>query len=167
VLLAGALAPLGLAQSDGSDATTLAAILAELRSIHEEVRAAQTTQVLLVEWQLEQGMVNRAADRVEDARQKLIQFQTDQKLAAARLSEAQDHLDAAPDPAGQAHWKEEVERLQGNVTAMTAEVQASSSALYDLQAKLRNAEDDLNNTQDQLNALIKKQGPAPTAPLTK
>ncbi len=116
---------------------------------------------------MEQGVVNRAADRVEDARQKLIQFQTDQKLAAVHLSEAQDHLDSATDAIGQAHWKEEVERLQGSVTAMTAEVQASSSALDDLQAKLRNAEDDLNSTQDQLNALIKRKAPAPTFPPAK
>ncbi len=166
VLLTVALAPLCSAQSSGSDPNTLAAILAELRSIHQDLRAAQTTQALLVEWQMEQGFVNRAADRVDAARSKLLQVQTDLKLAAAHLSDVEDHLSGATDPVEQARLKEEVGRTQGIVAALTAEEQSCSTALDDQQTKLRNAESDLDSTQDELNALIKRMAPAPSTPPT-
>ena len=163
-LLASAISPLCFAQSGGSDANTLSAILSELRSIHEDLRAAQTTQALLVEWQMEQGMVNRAADRVDEARSKLIDIQTDLKVATAHVSEVENYLNESTKPDEQAHLKDEVEHAQEGVAAMKAEVQARSSAIEDLQTKLRNAEDDLANTQDELNALIKKTAQVSTSP---
>jgi hypothetical protein len=53
VLLAIALAPLCFGQSGGSDSKTLTTILAELRSIHEDIRAGQTMEALLAELQME------------------------------------------------------------------------------------------------------------------
>jgi uncharacterized protein YlxW (UPF0749 family) len=150
------------AQTSGADANTLAAILAERRSIHEDLRAAQTTQALLVEWQMEQGMLNRAADRVDEARSKLIVMQTDLKVVSAHASEVESRLNESTNLDEKAHLKEEVEHSQADVAALKAEVQARSSALDDLQTKLRNVADDLAATQDQLNALIKKTAQAPS-----
>jgi predicted nucleic acid-binding Zn-ribbon protein len=85
-----------------------------------------------------------------------------EKVVATQLADAEDRLDAATDPAEQARRKEEVERLQGDVSAMKTEEQARASALDDAQAKLRNAEDALDGTQDELNTLIKRLTPAPS-----
>ena len=159
-LLMVALSTTGFAQPNGSDASTIAAILAELRSIHEDLRASQSMQILLAELQLEQGAVNRASDRVDEARSRLIQVQAGLKGMSAHLSDAQDHLDNVLDPAEQKRWKDDVDRTQVTVAAMKAEEQARSSALDDLQAKLHNAEDDLNKTQEELNALIQRLAPA-------
>jgi chromosome segregation ATPase len=115
---------------------------------------------------MEQGFVNRAADRVDAARSKLLQVQTDLKLAAAHLSDVEDHLSGATDPVEQTRLKEEVGRAQGIVAALTAEEQSCSTALDDQQTKLRNAESDLDSTQDELNALIKRMAPAPSSPPT-
>jgi uncharacterized protein YlxW (UPF0749 family) len=163
-LLAIALSPLCFAQSGGKDANTQAAILAELRSIHEDLRAAQAMQALLVEWQMEQGMVNRATDRVEEARSKLIEIQTNLKVATAHVSEVEERSNESTKPDEQVQLKAEVERAQAGVATLKAEVQARSSALDDLQRKLRNAEDDLANTQDELNASIQKTSKAPSSP---
>jgi chromosome segregation ATPase len=163
-ILGAALAPLCFGQSSGPDANTVNAILAELRSIHEDMRASQTMQVLLAELQMEQGAVNRATDRVDDARSKLLQVQTGEKAALAQLAEAEDHLSAASDPGDQARWKDEIERLQGNVAVMKTEDQARSGALDEAQTKLRDAQDTLDSTQDELNALIKRITPAQSSP---
>jgi predicted nuclease with TOPRIM domain len=153
-------APPAFAQSGGAEQQTLVSILAELRSMHEDMRASQTMQVMLAELQIEQEAVNRASDRVEDARSRLIGIQTGLKGTLSRLSDAQDHLSSATNSADQTKWKDEVERTQQAVTMMQTEEQARSSALDEMQTKLRNAQDDLNSTQDQLNALIKKMTPS-------
>ena len=67
-------------------------------SIHEDLRAAQAMQALLVEWQMEQGMVNRATDRVEEARSKLIEIQTNLKVAAAHVSEVEERWNKSTKP---------------------------------------------------------------------
>src|SRR5208283_2626042 len=128
------LAPLCIGQSGGPDARALAAILAELRGLHEDMRVTQTMEILLAELEMEQGAVIRATDRVDDARTKLLQVQTDLKLAATHLSEIEDHLSAATDPVEQAHLKEEVERSQGIVAAFRAEEQARANALDEAQS---------------------------------
>ena len=55
-------------------------------------------QALLVEWQMEQGMVNRATDRVEEARSKLIEIQTNLKVATAHVSEVEERSNESTKP---------------------------------------------------------------------
>lgn len=159
VLLMISIAPSSFAQSNETEEQTLVSILAELRSMHDDMRASQTVQVLIAEMQIQQDAVNRASDRVEQARSVLTTIQSGLKAALARLSDAQDKLSSAANSADQTRWKDEVDREQQGVRMMQSEEQARSSTLEDLQAKLRNAQDDLDSTQNQLNALLKKIAP--------
>ena len=159
VVLIISIAPTSFAQSSGSEEQTLTSILAELRSMHEDMRASQSLQVLIAEMQIQQDAVNRASDRAEQARSILTTMQSGLKATLARLSDAQDKLSSATDSAEQTKWKDEVDRDQQAVKMMQTEEQARSSTYDDLQAKLRNAQDDLDATQNQLNALLKKIAP--------
>jgi uncharacterized protein YlxW (UPF0749 family) len=85
-------------------------------------------------------------------------------VATAHVSEVEERSNESTKPDEQVQLKAEVERAQAGVAALKAEVQARSSALDDLQRKLRNAEDDLANTQDELNASIQKTSKAPSSP---
>lgn len=159
VLLVVSIAPSSFAQSSGTEEQTLDSILAELRSMHEDMRASQSLQVLIAEMQIQQDAVNRASDRAEQARSILTTIQSGLKEATIRLSDAQDKLSSAVNSADQTRWKDEVDREQQAIKMMQGEEQARSSAFDDLQTKLRNAQDDLDSTQSQLNALLKKIAP--------
>jgi hypothetical protein len=54
-------------QSQDSDSQTLRAILAELRAMHEDIRVTETTQMLLAELQLQQGVLDRAIESADHA----------------------------------------------------------------------------------------------------
>lgn len=159
VLLIISHAPSSFAQSSGTEEQTLASILAELRSMHEDMRASQSLQVLIAEMQIQQDAVNRASDRAEQARSILTTIQSGLKEATIRLSGAQDKLNSAANSTDQTRWKDEVDREQQAIKMMQGEEQARSSTYDDLQAKLRNAQDDLDSTQNQLNTLLKKIAP--------
>jgi chromosome segregation ATPase len=161
VLLVISIAPSSFAQSSGTEEQTLASILAELRSMHEDMRASQSLQVLIAEMQIQQDAVNRASDRAEQARSILTTIQSGLKEVTIRLSDAQDKLSSAANSADQTRWKDEVDREQQAIKMMQGEEQARSSTFDDLQTKLRNAQDDLDSTQNQLNALLKKIAPGP------
>lgn len=165
VLLTILFAPSSFAQSNGTEEQTLASILAELRSMHEDMRASQSLQILIAEMQIQQDAVNRASDRAEQARSILTTVQSGLKQATMRLSDAQDKLSNAANSADQTRWKDEVDREQQAIKMMQGEEQARSSTYDDLQAKLRSAQDDLETTQSQLNALLKKVAPGqPVSP---
>ena len=72
-----------LGQARSSDAQTLEALLSEVRALRQELRVslnrAQNTQILLARLQIQEGVITRAADRLNQARQKLSDTQIHQK----------------------------------------------------------------------------------------
>jgi hypothetical protein len=79
VFLLFALTSTGFGQSRDADLQTTREILAEIRGIHEDMRIAQSTQILLMEFEMQQSVVNRATENVDSARAKLLDIQRDQK----------------------------------------------------------------------------------------
>ena len=75
----------GYAQDRESDSQTLRQILVEIRAIHEDIRATESTQILLTELQMQQGVVNRATENADNARSRLLDIQRDQKMIASEL----------------------------------------------------------------------------------
>jgi hypothetical protein len=76
VLTLLAISGLAVAQSATSDTQTLQAVLNEVRALRQELRVSlnrtQTMQILLVRFQTQEGVIARASDRLNDARQKLL-----------------------------------------------------------------------------------------------
>jgi len=142
-----------------SDSKTLQAILTEVQGIHDDIRATETAQILLAELEMEQGTVNRASQRLEDARSKLVQVQKDQKVVAADLEAAEDRLNQASDSAEQKALTQDVERLKSNLAALKSDEQARSSTRQEAQDQLRIAQDALDSTQNELNTIVKRFSP--------
>jgi hypothetical protein len=76
VLTLLAISGLAVAQSATSETQTLQAVLNEVRALRQELRVSlnrtQTMQILLVRFQTQEGVIARASDRLNDARQKLL-----------------------------------------------------------------------------------------------
>src|SRR3984893_15527393 len=92
-----ALATTGFGQNRESDSQTMREILTEIRGIHEDMRVTETTQILLTEFEMQQSVVNRATEKVDSTRTKLLEIQRDQKLVTSDLERAEDHLRRASD----------------------------------------------------------------------
>jgi hypothetical protein len=73
-------------QTSSTDSQTLQALLAEMRQLRQELRittvAAQRVQILLYRLQIQEGAVERAQRRVDDARSALSQTQAEVKMIA-------------------------------------------------------------------------------------
>src|SRR5579864_5536683 len=82
-----------MGQSRDTDLQTLREILAELRAIHEDMRVTETTQLLVAELEMQQGVVNRATENVDNARSKLNDIHADQKHIETVLENEQEAID--------------------------------------------------------------------------
>jgi hypothetical protein len=149
------------AQSTQSDSQTLQAILTELRAIREEVKLTESTQILLTELQLQQNVVNRATQRVDDEQAHLQLIQVNEKNIAAELASAQDDLDQTTDPEKKTVLPQKIADLKHDAGDLKTAELSRTDALQKAQENLRNAQDQLDTIQDELNSIVKRLTPAP------
>ena len=154
------LAVTGFGQDRESDSQTLRQILAEIRGIHEDVRVTESTQILLTELELQQGVVSRATENADSARSKLLDIQRDQKLSASELEHAEDNLTRASKPDEQKHFADEVERLKGNIAALKIEESSRATTLQQMEQRLQTAQDSLQDIEKELNEIIARVRPS-------
>jgi chromosome segregation ATPase len=154
-----ALAATGFSQDRESDSQTLRQILVEIRGIHEDVRLTESTQILLTELEMQQGVVNRATENADNARSKLVDLQRDQKLTASELEHAEENLSRASKPDEQEHFAVEVERLKGNVAALKIEESGRAANLQQMEQRLQTAQDSLQDIEKELNEIISRVRP--------
>jgi hypothetical protein len=90
------------AQAAPSDSQALQAILTEVRALRQDLRVSlnrtQTMQILLVRFQLQEGAIARASDRLNNARQKLLDTHVHQKELALEAKRLEDALKIRREP---------------------------------------------------------------------
>ncbi|HLY41860.1 MAG TPA: hypothetical protein VKR52_11640 [Terracidiphilus sp.] len=148
-------------QTPDSDAQTLRDILVELRAIHADMRVTETTQLLVAELEMQQGVVNRATENTDRARARLNDIHLDQGRVAADLKQAEDALEKAASDDERKAISAEVDRHKSNVTAMKAVERDASSRLQDMEQRLQTAQDKLADIEAEMSAAISRLGPAP------
>jgi hypothetical protein len=154
-----ALALTGYAQDRESDSQTLRQILVEIRAIHEDIRATESTQILLTELQMQQGVVNRATENADNARSRLLDIQRDQKMIASELERKEENLSKASKPDEQKQFADEVERLKGNIAALKIEERGRSATVQQMEQRLQVAQDSLQDIEKELNEIIARVRP--------
>jgi hypothetical protein len=149
-----AIAATGFGQDRASDSQTMREILTEIRGIHEDVRVTESTQILLTELEMQQSVVNRATENADSARSKLLDVQRDQKLEASELEHAEDHLSQATDTDEKKHFAEETERRKENIATLKIEESNRATTLEQMEQRLQNEQDSLENIKRELNAIV-------------
>jgi chromosome segregation ATPase len=149
-----------LGQTSQSDSQTLQAILAEIRAIHNELKVTQTTQILLTELEIQQSVVNRATQRVDEAQSRLSEIKTAEKDNAGEQARLKDALDRRTDPQEAEAIADKVEELKRQAATMATAEQERTSTLQTAQQQLKDAQDSLDDIQNQLNAIVKQLTPA-------
>jgi chromosome segregation ATPase len=147
-------------QTSQADSQAIQAILSEVRDIHEEMKVAETAQILLTELGLQQSVVTRATQRVDEAQSNLQTAQSSEKELAAQMSRAQERLDQTTDPTKRSDILNDVTNFKDAVAVERIDEQNYSDRLQNAQQQLLDAQDELNSIQGQLNTIVKGLNPA-------
>jgi hypothetical protein len=159
-IFALALAVPCLGQTSQSDSQTLQAILAEIRAIHNELKVTQTTQILLTELEVQQSVVNRATQRVDEAQSRLSEIKTAEKDNVGEQTRIKERLDQTTDPNEAQALADRGEGLKRQAATIATAEQERTSTLQTAQQQLKDTQDSLDDIQNQLNAIVKQLTPA-------
>jgi hypothetical protein len=159
-LILFALAGMSFGQDRGSDSQTMREILAEIRGIHEDIRVTESSQILLTELEMQQGIVNRATENVDSARSKLLGIQREQNLAASELEHAKDQQSQASEADAKHFLDVAIATLNGNIANLKIEESDSATNLQQMEQRLQTAQGILDDIEKELNAIITRVRPS-------
>lgn len=159
-LCSTALAPC-FGQSHDTDSQTLRDILSELRAMHQDMRVTETTQLLVAELELQQGVVNRATENADSARGKLNDIHHDQMQLTADLKKTQDLLDRSTDENERKALSADLDQRTANLSELKVVERDATTTLQDMQQRLQNAQDKLAEIESEMSAAISRLQPLP------
>jgi hypothetical protein len=137
-------------QSASSDTQTLQALLNEVRALRQDLRVSlnrtQATQILLARFQIQEGAITRASDRLNEARQKLLDTHVHQKELTLGVKRLEDALSAAEN-------SEQRTALEDRIKHVKSDLEVTGNIAQQQQTTEIQAEQHLREEQDQLNAL--------------
>jgi hypothetical protein len=142
-----------------ADSATLEAILVELRGIHNDERLNGTTQILLTEMVMQQGVVTRAQQKRDDAKTRVQQMQDQQRAVNAQITRDDDMANAAIDTAQKKQFTQMMDQMKQQLTMLKAQEVEHGNDLQDAETALRKEQDTLSGIQDQLNDVVRKLQP--------
>lgn len=147
------------AQNRDADSQTLHEILAELRGIHEDMRVTETTQLLVAELEMQQGVVNRAMEGADTARAKLNDIHVDQKRLASEIEQAEEQRDKTTSADEKNAITQENDRRKGNLETLKTIEHEANTTLQGMEQRLQSAQDKLASIEAELNAALSRLGP--------
>lgn len=121
------------AQGRDADSQTLHEILSELRAIHEDMRVTETTQLLVAELEMQQGVVTRALEGADAARAKVRDIRLDQKRLAAEIEQGEEQKDKATNLDEKNAITQENDRRKANLDNLKSIEREANSALQDME----------------------------------
>jgi hypothetical protein len=143
-----------------ADSATLEAILTELRGIHNDERLNGTTQILLTEMVMQQGVVTRVQQKRDDAKNRVSQVQDQERAMATQAARFEDSANATIDPVQKKQMTQMEDQMKQQVTNLKAQEPDRANDLQDAETALRKEQDTLSGIQDELNDVVRKLQPA-------
>ena len=148
-----------VAQTSQSDTQALQALLSEVRALRQELRGslnrAQGMQILLARFQIQEGVITRASDHLNEARQKLLDTHLHQKELALELKRLEDSLNSAESPPQQADLQDRIKHVKSGIEFTGNIAQQQETAEIQAQQQLREEQEKLNALESQLDSLIR------------
>lgn len=153
------ISPAAFGQTSSTDSQTLQALLAEMRQLRQELRtatvAAQRVQILLYRLQIQEGAVQRAQRRVDDARSALSQTQAEVKMMAFTIKQMEDKISNAQNPVEKKRQEDLLPKFKAELESQQNSEQQSQARESEAEQELRAEQAKLNALQDQLDRLDK------------
>jgi hypothetical protein len=142
-----------------TDSATLSAILTEIRGIHKDVRLSETTQILLTEMEVQQGVVDKALAKRDAARQRQQQVQDQERQMVLQAARIDDQLTTVTDPQQKRQLAQMQDQFKQQQTMLKSQEPDRANDLAEAESTLRKEQDTLAGIQDQLNTVVAKLQP--------
>ena len=157
-----------LGQTPSPDSQTLQALLSEVRALRQDLRVSlnrtQTMQILLARFQMQEGVVTRASDRLNDSRQKWLDAYAHQKELAVEAKKTEDALNAAENQQEQKHLQTAADQMKSNLEIAGNVTQQRQATEIQAEQQLREEQDKLGVLENQLDDLIRSMSTQATKP---
>ena len=154
-----AISACALGQSTSTDTQTLQSLLSEVRALRQDLRVslnrAQSIQILLARFQMQEGVITRASDHLNDARQKLLDTHMHQKDLTLEAKRLEDSMNASENPQQQADLQERIDHVNSDLEIAGHLAQQQQTAEIQAEQHLREEQDKLNALENQLDDLIR------------
>jgi len=147
-------------QSSSTDSQTLQALLAEVRQLHHDLQttmiAAQRAQILLYRLQGQEAIVARVSQRLDDARARLVEVQSNRTKLTADIKKYEELVSQTENsPTDGKQIEDLLPQLKARLAALENEEQQRQTTEIEAQDELRSERAKLSELQVQLDRLEK------------
>jgi|HubBroStandDraft_6_1064221.scaffolds.fasta_scaffold915970_2 chromosome segregation ATPase len=146
-------------QTRDRDSETLHEILAEIRAIHNDMRASETTQLLVAELGIQQNVVSRDTESVDSASAKLNDVRRIEKQQTDRLEEAEERLNKTTNAVEQKNLSDEIEAEKSTIIALKSAERDCSTTVQNMEQRLQSAQDKLASIEAELSTAMSRIAP--------
>ena len=115
-------------------------------------------QILLARFQMQEGVVTRASDHLNDARQKVLDIHTRQKDLSGEVERLEDAVNAAQNPQQQTDLQDRIKRVRSSLEVTGNIAQQQQTAEIQAEQRLREEQDKLGALESQMDELIRAMG---------
>jgi chromosome segregation ATPase len=145
------------AQAPPPESQATQALLAEVRQLRQDLYAAATTiqrvRIVMCRLQAEGAELNRATQRLDEARGRCNQAQMQRKWLATQIQQTEGRRRDAQNAAEQKAADAMLVQLRSNEEALTTEEQQCRPGEIDAETQLRAEQAKMNDLQDKLDKL--------------
>jgi len=147
---------ISFAQTPSQDTQVTQALLSEIRLLRQDLQATavaiQRVQLVMFRMQTATAALNRATQRVDDARNRCNYVQPQRKMLTLQIEQAENRQKTTQNPAD-LRQGEEISRLKGNLEMLAVQEQQCQSTLLDADSQFRTEQARMNEIQDQFDKL--------------
>jgi chromosome segregation ATPase len=151
--------PAAPCQKVDPESPTMQALLSEIRQLRQDLQtaaiAARRAQIVIYRLHEQEMAVERATERLENAKTSLGQIQMQQKYDAEQLKRFEEIKARVENEQERKQYDDAISNIRSRSESSEAEVQELQSKKFDLEQQLRIEEAKLQQLQDQLDRLDK------------
>jgi chromosome segregation ATPase len=147
------------AQNSSSDAPVTQALLTEVRQLRQDLQAMAATiqrvQIVMYRLQTQGNLLNRATQRLDDARNRCTNSQNQHKMITDQILHAEERLRATQDPNERKQMEEMIPRFKSQAEIFSNEEQQCRVRESDADSQYRVERARMSELEDQLDKLDK------------
>jgi chromosome segregation ATPase len=134
-------------------------MLAEIRQLRSDLQTAAATiervNIVMFRLQTQAGVVDRLTQKLDQVRTQCDQAQTNQKMFAGQLEDAQADRGGVQDTGTQKIFDRNIATLRSALAELASEVPRCQAEQAEAETQLRGEQNKMNELQDQLEKLDK------------
>ncbi|HXY23278.1 MAG TPA: hypothetical protein VEI73_01400 [Candidatus Acidoferrum sp.] len=144
-------------QTTQTESQTLQALLAEVRLLRQDLQtsaiAARRAQILIYRLHVQEAAVERASQRVDQAKEELEQWRAQKNYQAVQIKRYEEMKDRAEDAAQRKQFDDPITELKAQMEALVPQEQEAQINETELDEELRIEQSKLEQLEEELDRL--------------